>query len=89
MRIEVVFYEGDSDQIAYGPYAITASSDYDYIDGDSIQDLTFVDTQGVFTTVLPFSLGQLEPVESAQEAATQPLYRRLAQKIVDRFLADL
>ena len=79
----VTLYEGSSDTIAAGPYTITADSDYDYVDGDSLQDLAFINSNGVPTTVLPFSLGQLESIESAQEATSRPLYERLAQKIAD------
>jgi hypothetical protein len=67
----------------YGPYKITADADYDYVDGDSLQDLTFITTKGQVETVLPFSLGQLEPWESAQEAARSPLFESLGQKMVD------
>lgn len=81
MTITASLYQGD--ELAYGPYPITCDAEYDYVDGDSIQDLTFVKPSGKVVTVLPFSLGQLESVESAQEAATKPLYTRLAQKIVD------
>lgn len=81
--VEATLYEGDSDRIAFGPYRISSFSDYDYVDGDSFQDLTFVDPSGALVTVLPFSLGQLEPGEAAQEAATRPLYAHLAKKIVD------
>jgi len=81
MTIEAALYQGD--ELIYGPYPITSDAEYDYVDGDSIQDLTFVNPAGKVVTVLPFSLGQLESVESAQEAATKPLYSRLAQKIVD------
>lgn len=70
-------------KVTAGPFTLTAEVDYDYVDGDSIPDLTFVDAAGVTRTVLPFSLGQLEPAESAALAATRPLYRRLAQKVVD------
>lgn len=81
--VEATLYKSSTDEIAFGPYRIATDSDYDYVDGDSVQDLTFVGSKGALITVLPFSLGQLESVESAQEAALKPLYRRLAQKIVD------
>lgn len=81
MTITATLYRGDA--VAGGPFRLAASADYDYVDGDSAQDLTFLGPAGNLVTVLPFSLGQLEPVESAQEAANRPLYSRLAQKIVD------
>lgn len=70
-------------EIVLGPFEVEASSEFDYVDGDSIQDLTFTDSLGQLQTVLPFSLGQLEPIDSAEIAALKPLKRRLAQKIVD------
>lgn len=88
MTIEATLYEGTSDRIAYGPYRITEKADYDFLDGDSLEDLTFQSRAGVLTTVLPFSLGQLEPREAAVDAATRPLYARLARKIVDALSAE-
>jgi hypothetical protein len=81
MTLEAILYRGS--EIAAGPYKVSAGADYDYLDGDSIQDLTFTAPTGATLTVLPFSLGQLEPPEAAQEAAAKPLYARLAQKIAD------
>lgn len=88
VSLEATFYEGKSEKIAFGPYTVSADADYDYIDEDSLQDLAFVNSEGIPTVVLPFSLGQLEPRESARDAATRPLYCRLAQKIVDAFAAE-
>lgn len=81
--LEVSLYEGKTDRIVYGPYLITSDAEFDYVMGDAIQDLTFSTPADPLVVVLPFSLGQLESNESAQEAATKPLYARLAQKIVD------
>ncbi len=86
LTIEMFFCLGG--EIVKGPYRLTASADYDYVDGDSIQDLTFVNPAGETLTVLPFSLGQLEPNESAAMAATRPLYKRLAQQVVDAIASE-
>ncbi len=88
LETEVVLRQVDTGAVAWGPYRLSSDADYDYVDGDSIQDLTFTAPDGTPMIVLPFSLGQLESVESAQEAATQLLYRRLAKKIVDAFSAE-
>lgn len=87
LSLEVSLYQGGD--VAFGPFKISADADYDFVDGDSIQDLTFVGESGQVLTVLPFSLGQLEPKESAALAATEPLYRRLAQKVVDAISSKL
>lgn len=81
LTLEATLWRGE--EIAAGPFLLTAHVDYDYVDGDSVQDLTFTNPAGQLITVLPFSLGQLESVEAAQEAASRPLYARLAQKVVD------
>jgi len=88
MDVEVILFQGNTENIAFGPYKISAWSDYDYVDGDSYQDLTFPGPTGAPILVLPFSLGQLEDVESAELAAAKPLYRKLAQKIVDVISAE-
>lgn len=86
ITMEAALY--DKEEVAFGPYKIVADIDYDYVDGDSLQDLTFTNSAGEFLTVLPFSLGQLESVESAQEAALRPLNVRLAQKVVDAIFSE-
>lgn len=86
IEIEVALYRGDD--LAYGPYTIRSDTDYDFVDGDSFQDLTFTSPSGALVTVLPFSLGQLESVGSAQLAATKPLQCRLARKTVDAILSE-
>lgn len=88
VAVQASLYEGSSERIAYGPYKIAADADFDYVDGDSLQDLTFINQAGILTAVLPFSLGQLESIEAAQEAAARPLYKKLAQKIVDAIFSE-
>lgn len=88
LTISATVYEGRTDKVAFGPYLIESGADFDYLAGDSFQDLTFINRKGSLTTVLPFSLGQLEPDEAAFEAAGRPLYAALARKIVDALLAE-
>ncbi len=81
VSVEATLFRGG--EAVFGPYVLEADADFDYVDGDSYQDLMFVDPQGVSQAVLPFSLGQLEPYEAALDASMRLLYSRLAQKIVD------
>ncbi len=83
LQAQVSLFDCENDELILGPCTVFAYADYDYVDGDSFQDLTFVDSVGVRQPILSYSLGQLEPAESAREAATKPLYRKLSQKIVD------
>ncbi len=69
-----------------GPQQVKAHSDYDYVDSNSIRDLTFVTKEGVPEKVLDFSLGQLDSVEGAHDDASTLIYRRLAEKIVNGLL---
>lgn len=85
--VEVTLLDGSSDQVLHGPYVLVADQDYDYVDGDSLEDLVFSDSEGNQVTVLSFSLGQLESCEAAQAAASRPLYGKIAQKIVDSISA--
>ncbi|MBI3508365.1 MAG: hypothetical protein HY069_01835 [Chlamydiia bacterium] len=88
LAVQVTLYEGTSDQVAYGPYLISVDTDFDYVMGDSLRDLVFATPADPAVVVLPFSLGQLEPNEAAQEAAAKPIYTHLAQKIVDTIAAE-
>lgn len=79
----VSLIEKSSCKVVFGPIKITADTDYDFVDQDSLDDLSFFSQNGKRITVLDFSLGQLESRGSAQSAAQKPLYRKLAKKIVD------
>jgi hypothetical protein len=69
-----------------GPQTLKAHADYDYVDSNSIRDLTFITTDGVPAKVLDFSLGQLDSVDGAHDDTSTLIYRYLAQKIVDQLL---
>lgn len=83
MTVQASLYESESGKLAYGPFRIESYVDFDYVDGDSIQDLVFIGPNGMRQVVLPFSLGQLESSEAAEEAAMRPLNAQIAKKIVD------
>lgn len=83
LSAEFTVYRGNTKEVAFGPYFLSADGDYDYVDGDSFKDLTFVSSSGQIIEVLPFSLGQLESIESAQEAIHKALFRKISQKMVD------
>jgi hypothetical protein len=80
--VDVSLFDQQNQQIVFGPLGLSADVDYDYVDGDSLQDLQFQNAAGERFTVLPFSLGQLESQEAAHEVAQRPLYQKLSQKIV-------
>lgn len=72
-----------NDKVVFGPKIITADVDYDYVEQDSLKDLSFINAKNIRVPVLPFSVGQMESINAATEAALIPLYRILSQKIVD------
>ncbi|MCI0381725.1 MAG: hypothetical protein L0207_01545 [Chlamydiae bacterium] len=84
--VEVKVIDTFSDKILLGPSNIAAEVDYDYVDGSSIVDLSFINLQGIRETVISFSLGQLDSKDGASIDALSPLYRIVAQKIVDGIL---
>jgi len=76
-----------TNEIKFGPFQVKADSEFDYVDPDSLNDLSFIDSNGNRSTVLSYSLGQLESIENAKEASLKPLYQNLSKKIVDAILA--
>ncbi len=60
---------------------VSAYSDFDFVDSDSIQDVSFMNLRGTRDSVLSYSLGQLDSKEGALDAASYPLYQALGKKI--------
>jgi Lipopolysaccharide-assembly len=83
----VVIVDNCTQENVFGPFEVSEYGDFDYVDQDSLSDLSFINPQNQRTTVLSFSLGQLESIDSAKEAALKPLYQKLAKKIVDAISA--
>lgn len=80
---EVTLIDSLTNQTIVGPEIVKADAEYDYTNPNSIRDLRFTSPGGFSQSTIDFSLGQLDSIEGAQDAATTPLYRHLAQKIVD------
>lgn len=83
LNVEVKLVDSYTKEIILGPEIISVAADYDYVDSNSILDLTFLDPKGKAATIIDFSLGQLDSIEGAHDDAQIPLFRKLAQKIVD------
>lgn len=77
-----------SNQILIGPLVVKAHNDYDYVDSNSIRDLTFFTPNGTPEKVLDFSLGQLDSIEGAHDDSYAVVFKHLAQKIVDGIIAQ-
>lgn len=80
---EVKLVDTRTEKVLMGPVQIVGRADYDYIDPNSIRDLTFTNSEGKTATVMNFSLGQLDSVEGGHDDAGVAVYRQLAQKIGD------
>lgn len=68
---EVLVIEAATGNIIRGPTRITASTDFDHSYYKSRNGINV------------FSIGQLNDIDAAREAAIRPLNRRLAERIVD------
>jgi hypothetical protein len=82
-KAEVVLVEESSGKVLFGPMIVEADVDYDFITQNSLNDLTFITPSGKRESLLNFSMGQLEPSSSAQEAARKVLLEKLSKKIVN------
>lgn len=83
LKAEVKLIDASTEEVIVGPAVVSADADYDYVDSNSVVDLTFVPPHGTPQTVLDFSLGQLDSIEGAHDGAATPVYHSLAQKIID------
>lgn len=89
ITLEVSVIDANSEHQILGPQILQATADYDYVDPNSLQDLSFIDpSTGSRLTSIAFSLGQLDSVGSAGEDVMYPIYQKLAQKIVEGMIAS-
>jgi hypothetical protein len=88
INAEVSLIRASTEEILVGPIFVKADADYDYYDPDSIRDLTVVNKFGPPQAVINFSLGQLDSIEGAVDDVAVPLYRHLAQHILDGIMSQ-
>jgi hypothetical protein len=82
IQAEVKVIDTYTQETIFGPQVVSASTDYDYIDSHSSRDLIYLSPTGP-TTVIDFSLGQLDSIEGAHDDARLPIFHKLAQTIVE------
>lgn len=70
-------------KVLHGPIQVRAHSDFDFVDSDSLLDTSFITPTGGRQSVLFFSLGQLDSIDGAKDAARYPAFDKLARKIVE------
>jgi hypothetical protein len=85
---EISVVDTSTGQMTLGPLQIHADADHDFVGTHSLRGLTFINSSGKRETALSFSLGQLDSIEGAQDDVAVPLYRVLAQKIVDGMISQ-
>jgi hypothetical protein len=88
MSVQITLIDAYTHEVLLGPQIVRGTADYDYVDSNSIRDLTFTTTRGVPQKVLDFSLGQLDSVEGAHDDTNAVVYRIIAQKIVDGLIVQ-
>lgn len=88
-EVKITLLDAITKKTVFGPIIVNSDVDYDYVDDDSLDDLSFINLAGQRQTVLSFSLGQLESKDSAQEAAIKPLFNKLADKIAIIIAAEI
>jgi hypothetical protein len=67
----------------WGPVSFDSFADFDYVDSDNVYEMSFINQYGIREQVFSYSLGQLNTIEGAQDAAAYMVYRLLSKKIVD------
>jgi hypothetical protein len=83
---QVTVINAHTQEVVLATQVVSAIADYDYVDSNSIRDLTFIEPNGTPQKVLDFSLGQLDSVEGGHDDSSFLIYRLLAQKIVEGLL---
>lgn len=81
MTVDIRLINATTNEVILSSTQVSAYSDFDFVDSDSIQDVSFTNLSGARDSVLSFSLGQLDSKEGALDAASHPLYQEIGKKI--------
>ncbi len=73
-------------ELLFGPEEVSGEGEYDYLNGDSVTFYGFIDSEGMPTSVLQFSLGQLDSVDGASTDVLTHAYRLLSQRLASGLL---
>jgi hypothetical protein len=84
--VKVELVEEESGDAVIEPFFISASADYDFVNPTVPNSVRFLEALGGEESVLQYSLGQLDSEEGAKDTSYNPVYQRLAKKIVDRLM---
>lgn len=87
LAAEITLIDTVADVRLLGPISVSASAEFDYVNENALNDLSFIDSFGVRESSIQFSLGQLDSKDFSERDVLLPIYHRLAQKIIDGILA--
>lgn len=89
ITVEVTVVNSTTGKVVLGPQEIKAGADFDYINPNNRQDISFINpSTGVPNPSISFSLGQLDSVGSAGEDAIYPIHQKIATRIVEGMIAS-
>jgi len=81
-KVELV--DSKTNKAVITPFFVKASADYDYVNPTVRQAVEFTTPSDGTQSVLQYSLGQLDSQEGADKESFNPIYNKLAKKIVAR-----
>ena len=84
VKAEIVLIEAGSGKIVIGPVEVFSDVDYDYTDPGSPRDLLYNSS-----SIMQFSLGQLDSYEGAFDSSSRNVFRKLAEKITEGLIQKL
>ncbi len=81
-KVELV--DSDTGKAVIPAFFVKASADYDYVNPTVKQAVEFTTPSDGTQSVLQYSLGQLDSLEGADKESFNPIYDKLAKKIIAR-----